>query len=126
LAVDARGEQALVGRLVVGEEPALGQDPREPSQLPRVLVHLTCDLTLPALQLLLQRANLAVPVQQVAETRRAHDLELALPPQQALGLDPEPVHDARGGRRRARPATPALPAPGLAPQPPQLDADRPA
>src|SRR5205823_3388743 len=130
LAVHTRREQALVGGLVVVEESGLGEDPAEPAQLARVLVHLPTELVLALVELTLQRSDLAVSLQVLAKSRRAHDLELALAFQQALGFDLELLHDLfRAAHRSAVSAaattTSCLPRrTRVAPQALQLDTDR--
>src|SRR5712664_2847528 len=93
LAVHARREQALRGGLVVVEEAGLSEDPAEPAQLARVLVHLPAELAVALLQVSLQRANLTISLDVLAESRRAHDLELALALEQALAFDLELLHE---------------------------------
>src|SRR5206468_8965611 len=125
LAVYACRKEALVRRLVLLQEACLGEDPRQPAKLARVLVHLARGLALPAVQLLLQGANLAVALQQLAEPRRANHFELALPVEQALGLDLQPLRDALGAAHgpRAATAAPSALRACLAPEPLQLDPD---
>src|SRR5437868_2549774 len=126
LAVHAGCEQALVGGLVLLEEAGLVKDPRQTPQLARVLIHLAGDLALAFVQLLLQGADLAVFLQELAESWRADHLKLALALEQALGLDLESLrHPARVARRPvpAPPAPPSLGA-GLAAQALELDPDR--
>src|SRR5207244_2357975 len=99
---------------------------RQPAQLARILVHLAPDLALAPLQLLLQGANLAVPLQELPKAGRANDFELALALQQRFCLDLETLGEApRMAQRTRRPAT-ASSALGarLAPQPFELDPDR--
>src|ERR1700693_5996320 len=67
LAVNTGGEEALVSRAVVRQEPGLGQDFAESPQLARVLVHLPRDLALPGVELLLQCADLGVTLKQLAK-----------------------------------------------------------
>ena len=76
----------------MGEKARLGQDLAEPAQLARVLVHLAAHLALPALELLLESADLAVLLKQLTETGRAHHLQLSLTLEKALGLDLEALH----------------------------------
>ena len=130
LAVHARREEAFVGGFVVGEEAGLGEDPAKPAQLARVLVHLTTELVLALIELSLQRANLAVSLQVLAEPRRMHDLELALALEQAFGFDLELLHDlfrAAHGADLPAPAAAMARVPGrtrFAAQALELDADR--
>src|SRR5438093_1687918 len=126
LPVHARGEQAFVGRLVALEEAGLLQDLLQAPELARVLVHLPRGLVPAAVELLLQAADLAVLLQQLAEARRAHDLELALALEQALGLHLQALREAARVSHRPRlPASPMSPlGPGLAAQALELDPDR--
>src|SRR5205814_7475324 len=118
----------LVGRLVLQQEAGLRQHRADPAQLARVFVHLAGDLALALLQLLLQVADLAVLLQQLAKARRADDLQLALALHKALGLDLQAVREALRAALRPRlsaPSTASLMTPSLAPHPPELDANRP-
>ena len=111
LAVHAGCEKALVSGTVRGQKAGFGEDPAQAPELARVLVHLPAEVSLPALELFLEGADLAVALQVLAKVWRAHDLELPLPLEQASGLHLEALHQLGGATHRPRSMTSAPPAP---------------
>src|SRR5439155_7210 len=89
LAVDPGGEQALLGRPVVGQETGLGQDPAQPAQLASVLVDLAFDFLRAGADLAFELADLAVLLDVLSKPGTADHLELALPLEKTLELDLE-------------------------------------